>query len=602
MSEYKIKDKFSYWLDSKMSKGTISIIRLLTFAVAFVVIFVSMMILLFNLRDSIFSAFWDSLATIINAEMPSSEDGVLGYIILNTITAVVGLFFTSTLIGVISSAIEEKLGELRKGNSNVLEKDHIVVLGYNNGEHGLLKQLIQAAGKEKRVIVIFTDLEKPDMEDDLQNNVDIPKNIKVLCRNGDIKNINDLRCCSIDKASMVIINALHDNNRIKSILAVLGLKKEYPDWKARIVACVTDDMHMLPASKIDKHNMIMFKTNDFMAKLIAHTATEPGISFAFRELLNFEGNELYFERNGKFDGKSILDLAGCVDKGTIVGVKRDGQIILNPQRDLTIREDDELIIFEEERGAYKLTDIKQKNVSDRTYKRIEKDEGGNLLIFGSNILLETILDQLHDDIHNIAIVSDKKEEVELLIRKYPDFSITLFDESYKEKLEELAAEADHIIMLSDREMEKEDADVDLIMLLLKLADIRERFDYDYNIAVELNMESSYNISVKSRKIDYIIESNVSSLVLAQMAENAEAKDVFVELLSKEGNELYTKRIRCFNIGTEHDYSYNALKQITLSYHYTLIGYIHDEQIVMNALNDDRVFFSEDDRLIVLGKE
>ena len=138
MSEYKIKDKFSYWLDSKMSKGTISIIRLLTFAVAFVVIFVSMMILLFNLRDSIFSAFWDSLATIINAEMPSSEDGVLGYIILNTITAVVGLFFTSTLIGVISSAIEEKLGELRKGNSNVLEKDHIVVLGYNNGEHGLL--------------------------------------------------------------------------------------------------------------------------------------------------------------------------------------------------------------------------------------------------------------------------------------------------------------------------------------------------------------------------------------------------------------------------------------------------------------------------------
>ena len=139
MKDYSIKDKLNYWLDKQMSKGTVSMIRLLSFAVVFVVLLVTLLFLILKLGDDFVSTFWDSLANIINAWMPSSDDGHIGYIVLNTITAVVGLLFTSILIGVVSSAIEEKLQELRNGNSIVLEKDHTVILGYNTGEHDLLK-------------------------------------------------------------------------------------------------------------------------------------------------------------------------------------------------------------------------------------------------------------------------------------------------------------------------------------------------------------------------------------------------------------------------------------------------------------------------------
>lgn len=97
-----------------------------------------------HLKDDIFVAFWDAMANTINSWMPASSDGESAYLILNSLTALFGLLFTSVLFGVVSNLIEEKVNNLRNGNSIVLEKGHTLILGYNLGEHGLLKQLIES--------------------------------------------------------------------------------------------------------------------------------------------------------------------------------------------------------------------------------------------------------------------------------------------------------------------------------------------------------------------------------------------------------------------------------------------------------------------------
>ena len=99
--------------------------------------------------------------------MPSFEDGSPGYLILMSITAIAGLLFTSVLIGIITSAIEEKIDNLKRGNSFVLEKDHIVVLGFYPGEYTLINQLILAAGDEPACIVIAEDMEREEMEQNI---------------------------------------------------------------------------------------------------------------------------------------------------------------------------------------------------------------------------------------------------------------------------------------------------------------------------------------------------------------------------------------------------------------------------------------------------
>ena len=600
--KYTLINKFKYWLDKQMSKGTVSIIRLLTFAVLAVAVFVSTFEIIFHISDAIISTFWDSLVSIFNSSMPSSEEGTLLYIVLNTISAIAGIFFSSLLIGIVSSAFEEKVESLRKGNSVVLERNHTVILGYNLGEHGLLKQLILAAGEKRKVIVILTDIEKPEIEQDIKDSVDVPKNVEVICRNGDITKVNSLRCCSIEYAEVVIINALNDNRRTRAIMAVSKLKKEFPEFRARIVSCVSDERHLLPANKMTDERMVVMMTDDFTARALAHTSTEPGLSIAFRDMLNFEGAEFYFEEDVNFYGKSILELASFVDKASIVGVIRDGEINLNPDEDFVVELGDKLVMYEDSKGSYEVKEIEMKNVTDREFKPLNRWPKGTLAIFGCNKLLETIVRQTSSDIDKLILVSENEEGLEEVRNKVGQFKYDLITDDYDLHIENIAARANHIIILTEEEEDKEDADTYALLVLLKLADLKERNDYKYNITCQLHLESSFDVAPKKNGIDYLIGSNVASLLLAQVSQNPELDQIFDELLSRDGDDLYSKPIKSFNLGTEHDYSFRALKQIVLSYKYTFLGYIHEDQTILNPKLDDRINFDPDDRLIVMGEE
>ena len=602
LMKYTLINKFKYWLDKQMSKGTVSIIRLLTIAVLAVAIFVSTFEIAFKISDAIISTFWDSLVSIFNSSMPSSEEGTLLYIVLNTISALAGIFFSSLLIGIVSSAFEEKVESLRKGNSVVLEKNHTVVLGYNLGEHGLLKQLILAAKDKRKVIVILTDIEKPEIEQDIQNSIEVPKNIEIICRNGDITKVNSLRCCSLEYAEVVIVNALNDNRRTRAILAVSKLKKEFPEFRARIVSCVSDERHLLPYNSMINNRMSIMMTDDFTARVLAHTSTEPGLSIAFRDMLNFEGAEFYFEEDVKFIGKSILELASFVDKAAIIGVIRNGEFNLNPDEDYVVELGDKLIVYEDSKGSYEIKEIEMKNVTDREFKPLNRWPKGKMAIFGCNKLLETIVGQITTDIDEILLVSQYQEELEAIANKIDTFKFEIISDDNNEELEYIASRVNHIIILTEEEEDKEDADTDAILTLLKLADLRERNNYGYNITCQLNLESSFDVAPKQKNIDYLIGSNVASLLLGQVSQNSELEKIFGELLSREGDDFYSKPIKSFNLGTEHDYSFRALKQIVLSYKYTMIGYIHDDEPVLNPSLDDRISFDDDDRLIVLGEQ
>ena len=602
MKEYTLSERFRYWLDKKMSKGTAGMIRLLTVSVVCVVTLVAVLILIFHLRDTPFEAFWDSLATVINAWMPSSGDGSIGYIILNTVTAITGLLFTSILIGVISSAIESKLQDLREGNTTVIEKGHTVILGYNLGEHGLLNQLILETGKRKRVIVIFTNTGKTALEQDLRNNVDIPENMEVLCRNGDITNFNDLRSCAVEKSDIVIINALNDNFRIKAILAVLSLKMTFPECRARVVACVTSDKYMIPKGTLKENNITMFQTDDFMARIIALTSTGPGLSVIFKELLNFERNEFYFESDPAYSSKTVMELTGQLEGAVLAGVRHEGRNILNPSPVLKVQDGDELILFEKNKGASRLVEGSRRKIKNLRLTPVKEEENGALVIFGNNILLNPILDVLSEDIVNIVIVGEQNRDVRDIPANYPRYHFTFHFGEFISKLDEIVSRASHIIILADRVTDREDADTDVILLLLRLRQLQEEKGYTYNIAAELNLESSHKVAVRDSRIDYIVSSDIAALLLAQMSSDPRLEEIFDELLSREGNEVLSRPIRTFNLNVGQEYTVGTLKRIIRSYGYTLLGYRHEEEVTANPSNKDKIVFDHEDRLFVIGQQ
>ena len=105
------KERFRYWFDNRMAKGSLGFIRILIIASVLLAVLIAGIIILcgFHGDSEVGSVFWDSISTVINAWMPSYEDGSIGYILLMAVTAIAGVLFTSVLIGIITSAIEEKI-------------------------------------------------------------------------------------------------------------------------------------------------------------------------------------------------------------------------------------------------------------------------------------------------------------------------------------------------------------------------------------------------------------------------------------------------------------------------------------------------------------
>ena len=161
-SSFTLRERFHYWFDNRISKGSLGFIRILIIvSLVFAVLMAGLIILMgYNAEGETASVFWNSIATMLNAWMPYFEEGSPGYLILMSVTAVGGILFTSVLIGIITTAIEEKITSLKKGNSRVMETGHLVVLGFYPGEYTLLRQLILAESGEGACIVVAEDMDR----------------------------------------------------------------------------------------------------------------------------------------------------------------------------------------------------------------------------------------------------------------------------------------------------------------------------------------------------------------------------------------------------------------------------------------------------------
>ena len=197
----KIRDRFQYWFDNKMTKSSFGLIRILiVFTFVFMALLAMIMIFsgILNPAEEE-KALVNSITTVINSQTPEfSEKSSPGYIILLTLAAIIGVFFTSVLIGIVTNAIENKITELRKGNSLVIEEGHIVILGFVPGEYTLIEQLILSASNKNICIVIADDLDRDQMEDYIFNNVEIPRNVRIICRSADICDPISISKCSIE--------------------------------------------------------------------------------------------------------------------------------------------------------------------------------------------------------------------------------------------------------------------------------------------------------------------------------------------------------------------------------------------------------------------
>ncbi|MBR3554481.1 MAG: hypothetical protein IKN89_01085 [Oscillospiraceae bacterium] len=599
------KERFSYWFDNRIARGSLGLIRFLIVVSIVLAVVIAGLIILFGFHeDEPGAVFWDSIATLLNAWMPYSGDGSPGYIVLMAVCAIAGVLFTSVLIGIITSAIEEKIIEMKRGNSQVLESGHTVILGFYPGEYTLLRQLVLAAAGKDACVVVADDMEREEMEQNIAENVECPRNFRIVCRSADITDPASLERCALMSCRTVIVHPTDDTRTIKTLLAVSALKRNHAEADFRILSLLSGSEFVFPAALAEQYRITALREHDTLAKVIAHSCTQLGLSETFRELFNFDGSEWYVLSFPAAAGLRFGELTLRLDGAVPVGLYGPEGMRLNPSADTVIRPEDRLLVFSEDRDSVRLTDD-TKGAARAAAAAVEEADT-SALILGFNDSLPVIIRELPENVRRVLLAGKRGgEEEQARLREAADRRGLAVEYSDAEltgegALEELARNAEHIVILNDHEKEEEEADMEVIYLLLNLRDIRARLGARFNITTEMRRERNQDLVEDNDRTDFVVASSMSSMILAQLSESPELLGAFREILSNEGNEIFLKKAS--QLGILGRFSVRSLRKIALEEGYVLLGWMDSKrESVFNPPLDAEVDADEGCTLIVLGE-
>src|SRR5690606_13996767 len=102
-------------------------------------------------------------------------------------------------------------------------------------------------------------------------------------------------------------------------------------------------------------------------------------------------------------------------------------------------------------------------------------------------------------------------------------------------------EFDHIIVLPAKEtLSAQRADAKTLITLLHLRDIAEQKGVDLNVVSEMIDDRNRELAEVTQADDFIVSDQLISLMLSQVSENRKLTEVFGDLFSATGAEIYLR--------------------------------------------------------------
>lgn len=629
MKKASLRERLKYRFDMMMSKGPLAVIVWLAIATLLLVILAAGFIAAFGITPedtdemSFIEAFWQSLMRTLDSGTMGGDAG-WGFRVVMLIVTIGGVFIVSALIGIISAGFDQKLNELRKGRSKVLESGHTLILGWSPKIFTIISEIaIANQNQRKPHIVVMSEEDKSEMEDQIKSLVPETFNTKIIVRSGDPLESTDLDMVGFNSARSIIIlppetEEMHDLFIIKVALAVLN-NPGRKDEKFNIIAEIREEKTLEVLDLIGRDEITVLQLSEVMARLTVQVAHQPGLSLVIENLLKFEGDEIYFSNIPQVKGKKFSEAQLMFEDSTVIGVQmKNGETKLNPPMDYILQDDDNIIAISEDddtvipngkpgQGA----DFPQPaSVNDSVKKPV------NTIVLGYNPTIRLILQELAnyfpegstislfvqenfiEDIRGISVdkLSIAGETGNITSRAFLnglDFSKT-----------------DYVMILSEPGLSNQQADANTLITLLHVRDIVQKNNYNTNIVSEMLDPRNSDLARISRKNDFIVSDKLVSLLISMISENKDLKPVIDDLLDADGSEIYFKpAVNYVEPGKQIDFyqitaAASAQGQVAMGYR--IVSQSNDPEkeygIVVNPGKSRKVVFSKEDMLIVLAED
>ncbi len=631
MKKPTIKQRFKYWFDNYMSHGSSAMLTGLFILSALIILIVAALVKLTNTAPegaSFLQVAWMGLLRTLDSGTMGGDTGSPFFLLMMLVVTFGGIFVVSALIGIINNGIEDKMDELRKGRSAVIENDHTIILGWTPQIFTIVSELVLAneSRKSGAVIVILADQDKVEMEDAISERIPDTKNTRVICRTGSPIDLTDLEISSPHTARSIIIlaeGADPDTSVIKATLAITNNpnRREEP---YHVVTQIRDPKTLDVIKMISAKDVVQpILTNDLIARVVAQTSRQSGLSLVYTELMDFSGDEIYFKHEPSLSGKTYGDALLAFEKSTLMGIRKvDGTMAMSPSMDTRIQSGDQIFVLAEDEDKIDLVDPARVILDEsliRTNGKASQPKPERALILGWNRSGATIIRELDNYVakgSQVTIVSDiydLEKQLRLENGKLKNQKVTVQEGDIRSRdlLEKLgASEYDHVIVLAYNQLEQQEADAITLVTLLHLRDIAEHDETPFSIVSEMLDLRNRELAEAAKVDDFIVSEHLISLMMSQLSENADLMDIFTDIFDPEGAEIYLKPISDY-VAVGQPVNFYTVTEAARRRGETALGYrlmneSHNSEkaygVHTNPKKSEKVTFSEVDKIVVIAEE
>lgn len=638
MKRFSLRQKVRYRFDNLMSRGLVPQVGMLAVLSAVIVVVVSVLVVATggsgapDDNKGFASDLWLSFMHTLDAGTLGGTDGKTTFMVLMFLCTIGGIFVVSAFIGILNTFLSERLENLRKGRSPVIESGHTVILGYTPKIHTLLHELAEAnANKPGACVTVLAVHDKVTMDDEIRSRLSRP--MKVVTRSGNPMAPVDLELVNIADAKAVIVMSPEyddggepvqpheaDTIVLKSLLAI---NKAVGGKKVHIVAELQDEKILTVARMVVGNGAALLLGPPLISKLLVHTGRFSGLSAVYQELFDFGGSEIYVQPEPGLAGKTFRDALIAYDDSAVMGiVSADGSLHLPPSFAYVMQPNDQVVVIAEDDDTAKLNGKRGAIREDAIVSQAPpaKKRAEKTLILGTNERLALVLRELapYSALGSQTLVVGENaeigQEVAAMARtKWPHLNVTFRegDMSERELLDSLdVLSYEYVLLLSETGTRSHDvADARTMVTLLHLRDIMRKGGKHIPVISEILDMANRELAAASEADDFIISNTLVALMVAQLAENVHLMRVFDELLTYGGHDIRLKPVTHYvNAGVEIDMYHvmeSAARRNDVVIGYRLAEHAKDPTrgfgVRVNPAKHQKLTFTPKDEIVVLTR-
>ena len=590
-----------YKLDKSLIRGFLMISYLLLLALILIVFFISFVDIFLIKEDSkgFLATFIEYFFLAIKGNSISNSS--MTHVIINIILMLTGLFISAIVIGFVTNNIRERIDSIRRGSSKIIETNHQIILGWSSGVSLLIRELLLANENNKNSnIVVMDQKDSIKMTGDLMRMFPKRKDYeKVIAREGSTFDRYYLDFINIDDAKSIIINHSDDMQTIKSLAAIVN-NPNRRNKKYNVVTKINTKKNYNLARIIGGEESQVLFFGDMLARIDAQTCLQSGLANVYLELVNFDGDEIYFHHEPSLEGKTYRDAVLAYDTSSIIGIVREGDIIINPNFTDKIMPKDLLIAISQDDDTVVMNDVIFNKVhnKDKILKGIaKKSRVEKIYIVGKSegelqraLVICDQLVQYLDDGSEIVFINDEDDTNKLIqdISGTKDIKISSIygDIRSRDFLDSQDFKDEDIILILspfNGMNNVDECDATTLYTLINLRDIQAKSRKNFKLVTEIIDSKNSEIFQSERNDDYLLSEVIVQSMLVQIAENPFLGKFFEQLTSVDGAEIYFRPIKDY-IDISEPIDFYSLCESAGFKGETAIGYQISKKKELSSLN------------------